>query len=96
MALRLAMDEMHKQFSEAYNRGDLDMIAATFSENAVAWRTAASFRGGTPYAGVSATPSYSGCMTIRFKEPSRVPKAAEAGDRLESLTALFDEVRPGQ
>jgi ketosteroid isomerase-like protein len=30
-----AMDEMHKHFSEAYNRGDVDMMAATFAENAV-------------------------------------------------------------
>lgn len=29
-----AMDEMHKHFSEAYNRGDLDAMAATFAENA--------------------------------------------------------------
>src|SRR3954454_938121 len=30
-----AMDEMHKHFSEAYNRGDLSTMAATFTENAV-------------------------------------------------------------
>ena len=30
-----AMDEMHKHFSEAYNRGDLDTMATAFAENAV-------------------------------------------------------------
>ena len=29
------MDEMHEHFSEAYNRGDLSTMAATFTENAV-------------------------------------------------------------
>jgi ketosteroid isomerase-like protein len=40
-----AMDEMHKHFSEAYNRGDLDSMAATFTENAVRVTPSGIFQG---------------------------------------------------
>ncbi|MCK1491044.1 nuclear transport factor 2 family protein [Bradyrhizobium sp. 180] len=40
-----AMDEMHKHFSEAYNRGDLDAMAATFAENAVRVTPSGIFQG---------------------------------------------------
>jgi len=40
-----AMDEMHRQFSEAYNRGDLDKMAATFAENAVRVTPSGTFQG---------------------------------------------------
>ena len=40
-----AMDEMHKHFSEAYNRGDLDTMAATFAENAVRVTPSGIFQG---------------------------------------------------
>jgi ketosteroid isomerase-like protein len=40
-----AMDEMHKQFSEAYNRGDLNTMAATFTENAVRITPSGIFQG---------------------------------------------------
>ncbi|WP_445220610.1 YybH family protein [Bradyrhizobium sp. Pa8] len=39
------MDEMHKHFSEAYNRGDLDAMAATFAENAVRVTPSGIFQG---------------------------------------------------
>lgn len=41
----VAMDEMHKHFSEAYNRGDLDTMAATFTENAVRVTPSGIFQG---------------------------------------------------
>jgi ketosteroid isomerase-like protein len=40
-----AMDEMHKHFSEAYNRGDPDTMAATFAENAVRVTPSGIFQG---------------------------------------------------
>ena len=40
-----AMDEVHKHFSEAYNRGDLDTMAATFAENAVRVTPSGIFQG---------------------------------------------------
>jgi ketosteroid isomerase-like protein len=40
-----AMDEMHKHFSEAYNRDDLDTMAATFTENAVRVTPSGIFQG---------------------------------------------------
>ncbi|MBR0738474.1 nuclear transport factor 2 family protein [Bradyrhizobium liaoningense] len=40
-----AMDEMHRHFSEAYNRGDLDAIVATFAENAVRVTPSGIFQG---------------------------------------------------
>jgi ketosteroid isomerase-like protein len=40
-----AMDEMHKHFSEAYNRGDLNAMAATFAENAVRITPSGIFQG---------------------------------------------------
>lgn len=40
-----AMDEMHRQFSEAYNRGDLDAMTATFAENAVRVTPSGIFQG---------------------------------------------------
>ena len=40
-----AMDEMHKHFSEAYNRGDLSTMAATFTENAVRVTPSGIFQG---------------------------------------------------
>ncbi|OSI23684.1 YybH family protein [Bradyrhizobium canariense] len=40
-----AMDEMHEQFSEAYNRGDLDAMAAAFTENAVRVTPSGIFQG---------------------------------------------------
>lgn len=40
-----AMDEMHRRFSEAYNRGDLDTMAATFAENAVRVTPSGTFQG---------------------------------------------------
>jgi len=40
-----AMDEMHRHFSEAYNRGDLDSMAATFAENAVRVTPSGIFQG---------------------------------------------------
>jgi uncharacterized protein (TIGR02246 family) len=40
-----AMDQMHKQFSEAYNRGDLDAMAETFAENAVRVTPSGTFQG---------------------------------------------------
>jgi len=40
-----AMDEMHKHFSEAYNRGDLNTMAATFAENAVRITPSGMFQG---------------------------------------------------
>ncbi|MHC4054116.1 YybH family protein [Bradyrhizobium sp. 25ACV] len=40
-----AMDEMHRHFSEAYNRGDLDTMAATFAENAVRVTPSGIFQG---------------------------------------------------
>lgn len=40
-----AMDQMHRKFSEAYNRGDLDTIAATFAENAVRVTPSGIFQG---------------------------------------------------
>ncbi|MCK1404293.1 nuclear transport factor 2 family protein [Bradyrhizobium sp. 76] len=40
-----AMDEMHKHFSEAYNRGDLNSMAATFTENAVRVTPSGIFQG---------------------------------------------------
>ncbi|WP_298884746.1 nuclear transport factor 2 family protein [uncultured Bradyrhizobium sp.] len=39
------MDEMHKQFSEAYNRADLDAMAATFAENAIRVTPSGIFQG---------------------------------------------------
>src|SRR3569832_817577 len=39
------MDEMHKQFSEAYNRADLDAMTATFAENAVRVTPSGVFQG---------------------------------------------------
>src|SRR3954447_23248455 len=70
-----AMDEMHKHFSEAYNRGDLNSMAATFTENAVRVTPSGIFQGRDAIRQSSATPSSSDCMTIRFKEPSLAPKA---------------------
>jgi ketosteroid isomerase-like protein len=40
-----AMDEMHKHFSEAYNRGDLDTMVAAFTENAVRVTPSGIFQG---------------------------------------------------
>ena len=40
-----AMDQMHRRISEAYNRGDLDTIAATFAENAVRVTPSGVFQG---------------------------------------------------
>ncbi|MCK1423022.1 nuclear transport factor 2 family protein [Bradyrhizobium sp. 182] len=40
-----AIDEMHKHFSEAYNRGDLDTMTATFAENAVRVTPSGIFQG---------------------------------------------------
>jgi hypothetical protein len=40
-----AMDEMHKNFSEAYSRGGLDTMAATFAENAVRVTPSGIFQG---------------------------------------------------
>lgn len=40
-----AMDEMHRHLSEAYNRGDLDTMAATFAENAVRVTPSGIFQG---------------------------------------------------
>jgi ketosteroid isomerase-like protein len=40
-----AMDKMHQRFSEAYNRGDLDAMAATFAENAVRVTPSGIFQG---------------------------------------------------
>jgi ketosteroid isomerase-like protein len=40
-----AMDEMHKHFSEAYNRGDLDAMAAMFAEHAVRVTPSGIFQG---------------------------------------------------
>ncbi|MBR0735155.1 nuclear transport factor 2 family protein [Bradyrhizobium japonicum] len=39
------MDEMHKHFSEAYNRGDLDAMATEFVENAVRVTPSGIFQG---------------------------------------------------
>jgi len=39
------MDEMHEHFSEAYNRGDLSTMAATFTENAVRVTPSGIFQG---------------------------------------------------
>ena len=40
-----SMDQMHKHFSEAYNRGDLNTMAATFTENAVRVTPSGIFQG---------------------------------------------------
>lgn len=40
-----AMDEMHQRFSAAYNRGDLDAMAAEFVENAVRVTPSGIFQG---------------------------------------------------
>jgi ketosteroid isomerase-like protein len=39
------MDKMHKHFAEAYNRGDLDAMAAAFTENAVRVTPSGIFQG---------------------------------------------------
>jgi ketosteroid isomerase-like protein len=40
-----AMDEMHRQLAEAYNRGDADTMAAAFAEDAVRVTPSGTFQG---------------------------------------------------